>query len=143
MLQEGSESIAGRLNSFVFRCVAPQEIVRQDEENKLAREVRRAEKAEKAERAKEQLWEQRQERQAATGLKKHKRGPSTAGTPQQRGTLCPALLLRNQQPQLRVAHGAQIARQLSHRAGRRWRWKRGQPHTMRPPLAAHAPTPHA
>ena len=58
-------------------CRVPQEKMRQEEERKLARVALRAEKAEKAAAA----AERRPTLQVATGVKKHKRGPSTAGTP--------------------------------------------------------------
>mmetsp|Transcript_75478 Transcript_75478/g.208332 ORF Transcript_75478/g.208332 Transcript_75478/m.208332 type:complete len:110 (-) Transcript_75478:179-508(-) len=54
-----------------------QGVAKAKEERARVKEERKAEKAEKAAEAR-RLAEQRQ---ASTGLKKHKRGPSTAGTP--------------------------------------------------------------
>ena len=64
---------------FSHLCLlrVPQEVARAKEERARVKEERKAEKAEKAAEAR-RLAEQRQ---ASTGLKKHKREPSIAGTP--------------------------------------------------------------
>ena len=59
-------------------CVS-QEIARAKEEAERARQERQAEKAAKAEATRVANVAKSRERQAVTGIKKHKRGPTTAG----------------------------------------------------------------
>ena len=66
------------LLSCVLLLVRLQEAARAKEQDKLARQARKMEKAEAARVAREHA---NRGRQATTGIKKHKRGPSTAGAP--------------------------------------------------------------